>query len=159
MKPKAPVTYQVSEQPSTRVREEEFAKRLRLARYLAGANLPRSRSQQQVREARTPKQERPGTKSTAKAKRETTSKKAQGEELAKERPAPGDRFTRCRHPVRGEVRSNGLRPVVRSSVRRWLNAPNVFAITSLAERSSEIDSADYSSPQSFCKKISLTYPV
>jgi hypothetical protein len=30
-KPKAPITYQVSEQPSTRVQEEEFAKQLRLA--------------------------------------------------------------------------------------------------------------------------------
>ena len=34
-KPKAPVIYQVSEQPSSRVQEEEFAKQLRLARYLA----------------------------------------------------------------------------------------------------------------------------
>jgi IS30 family transposase len=32
-RPKAPVTYQISEQPSTRVQEEEFAKQLRLARY------------------------------------------------------------------------------------------------------------------------------
>jgi len=30
-KPKAPVTYQVSEQPSSRVQEEEFAKQLRLS--------------------------------------------------------------------------------------------------------------------------------
>ena len=30
-KPKVPVTYQVSEQPSSRVQEEEFAKQLRLA--------------------------------------------------------------------------------------------------------------------------------
>jgi hypothetical protein len=29
--PKAPVTHQVSEQPSSRVQEEEFAKQLRLA--------------------------------------------------------------------------------------------------------------------------------
>src|SRR5260370_29748886 len=39
-KPKAPVTYQVSEQPSTRVQEEEFAKQFRLARYLAPAGSP-----------------------------------------------------------------------------------------------------------------------
>jgi hypothetical protein len=38
-KPKAPVTYQVSEQPSTRVQEEEFAKQLRLARYLAAGGV------------------------------------------------------------------------------------------------------------------------
>jgi hypothetical protein len=31
-KPKAPVTYQVAEQPSALVQEEEFAKQLRLAR-------------------------------------------------------------------------------------------------------------------------------
>jgi hypothetical protein len=42
-KPKSPVTYQVSELPSTRVQEEEFAKQLRLARYLAAASLPPSR--------------------------------------------------------------------------------------------------------------------
>jgi hypothetical protein len=34
-KPKVSVTYQVSEQPSSSVQEEEFAKQLRLARYLA----------------------------------------------------------------------------------------------------------------------------
>jgi hypothetical protein len=42
-KPKIPATYQVSEQPSSRVQEEEFAKQLRLARYLAAASLPPSR--------------------------------------------------------------------------------------------------------------------
>ena len=34
-KPKAPVTYQMSEQPSSKVQEEEFAKQSRIARYLA----------------------------------------------------------------------------------------------------------------------------
>jgi hypothetical protein len=38
-KAKAPVTYQVSEQPSSKVQEEEFAKQLRLARYLAAGRL------------------------------------------------------------------------------------------------------------------------
>src|SRR5260221_13460222 len=42
-KPNAPVTYQVSEPPSTRVQEEEFAKQLRLARYLAAGGSPPSR--------------------------------------------------------------------------------------------------------------------
>jgi hypothetical protein len=107
-KPKAPITYQVSEQPSSRVQEEEFAKQLRLARYLTGANLPRSRSLQQVREARTPKQERPGTKSTAKAKRETTSKKAQGEELAKERRRAGRPLHKV--PSSGTGRGEKQRP-------------------------------------------------
>jgi hypothetical protein len=36
-KPKAAFTYQVSEQPSSRVQEEEFVKQLRLARYLAAS--------------------------------------------------------------------------------------------------------------------------
>jgi hypothetical protein len=36
---KASVSYQLSEQPSALLREEEFAKQLRLARYLAGASL------------------------------------------------------------------------------------------------------------------------
>jgi hypothetical protein len=38
------VTYQVVQQPSAVVREEEFAKQLRIARYLAGARLPAVRS-------------------------------------------------------------------------------------------------------------------
>src|SRR5260370_26002668 len=63
-KPKAPATYQVSEQPSTRVQEEEFAKQLRLARNLAAASLPL----EPVRQPRTPKKER----SIAKAKSEGT---------------------------------------------------------------------------------------
>jgi hypothetical protein len=88
-KPKAPVTYQVSEQPSSRVQEEEFAKQLRLARYLAAGGSPPSRPLEAVTVEKTRKQERPGTRSTAKAKKETTSKKAQGEELAKERRRAG----------------------------------------------------------------------
>jgi len=54
-KSKAPVTYQMSEQPSTRVQEEEFAKRLRLARYLAAGGSPASRPLEPVPEAKTPK--------------------------------------------------------------------------------------------------------
>ena len=42
-KPKAPVTYQMSEQPSSKVQEEEFAKQLRLARYLAAGGSPPAR--------------------------------------------------------------------------------------------------------------------
>jgi hypothetical protein len=51
-KPKAPVTYQVSEQPSSKVQEEEFAKQLRLARYLAAANLPPPRRLEAAPEAK-----------------------------------------------------------------------------------------------------------
>ncbi len=64
-KPKAPVTYQVSEQPSTRVQEEEFAK------------------------PRTPKQERPIAKAGTKTKAERLAKKTREEELAKERRRAG----------------------------------------------------------------------
>ena len=57
-KQKASVKYQVSEQPAAMVREEEFAKQLRLARYLAGASLPPSRPLEPVLKGRAPKQER-----------------------------------------------------------------------------------------------------
>ncbi len=88
-KAKAPVAYQVSEQPSTRVQEEEFAKQLRIARYLAAASLPPSRPVEPVREVRTPKQPRAIAKVGAKAKAETVGKKAREEELAKERRRAG----------------------------------------------------------------------
>jgi hypothetical protein len=88
-KPKTPVTYQVAEQPSTRVQEEEFAKQLRLARYLATASLPPARPLEPVRQPRTLKQERPITKAGAKTKAGTVSKKAREEELAKERRRAG----------------------------------------------------------------------
>jgi len=88
-KPKAPVTYQVSEQPSAKVQEEEFAKQLRLARYLAAGGSPPSRPIEPVRQPRTPKQERPMAKSGAKPKAGTAGKKAQEEELAKERRRAG----------------------------------------------------------------------
>jgi hypothetical protein len=87
--PKAPVTYQVSEQPSSRVQEEEFAKQLRLARYLAGSSLPPSRPLEPVREAKTPKLDRSVTKPGVKTKAGTVSKKAREEELAKERRRAG----------------------------------------------------------------------
>jgi hypothetical protein len=85
MKPKAPAMYQLSEQPSSRVQEEEFAKQLRLARYLAAGGSPPSRPLESVRQARTPKQERAIPKAGAK----TTGKKAREEELAKERRRAG----------------------------------------------------------------------
>jgi hypothetical protein len=88
-KPKAPVTYQVSEQPSTRFQEEEFAKQLRLARYLAAGGSPPARALEPVRGAKTPKRGRPVAKTKAKAKAETVAKKAREEELAKERRRAG----------------------------------------------------------------------
>jgi hypothetical protein len=88
-KPKATVTYQVTEQPSTRVQEEEFAKQLRLARYLAAGGSPPSRPLEPAPEAKTPKRGRPIAKTGAKAKAETVGKKAREEELAKERRRAG----------------------------------------------------------------------
>jgi hypothetical protein len=88
-KQKAQVTYQVSDQPSTRVQEEEFAKQLRLARYLAAGGSPPSRPLEAVPLAKTPKRGRPVAKAGAKTKAETVSKKAREEELAKERRRPG----------------------------------------------------------------------
>jgi hypothetical protein len=88
-KPKAPVTYRVSEQPSTRVQEEEFAKQLRLARYLAAGGSPPSRPMEPARQPRGLKQGRPVAKPGAKTKAGTDSKKAREEELAKERRRAG----------------------------------------------------------------------
>jgi hypothetical protein len=88
-KAKAPVTYQVSEQPSSRVQEEEFAKQLRLARYLAAASLPPSRPLEPAPEARTLKKGRPVAKAGVKTKAGTVSKKAREDELAKERRRAG----------------------------------------------------------------------
>jgi hypothetical protein len=88
-KPKAPVTYQIAEQPSSRVQEEEFAKQLRLARYLAASSLPPSRAMEAAPEMRKPKQARPLAKAGGKTKAETVRKKAREEELAKERRRAG----------------------------------------------------------------------
>jgi hypothetical protein len=108
-KPKAPVTYQVSEQPSSKVQEEEFAKQLRIARYLAAGGSPPSRPLEPAPEAKTPKRGRPIAKAGAKPKAGTAGKKPREDELAKERrragrlghkvPAPG--------PGRGEKQRRG----------------------------------------------------
>src|ERR1700751_218521 len=52
------------EPPSALLREEEFSKQLRLARYLAGSRLPPSRPLEPAIEARTPKQ---GTRKEARS--------------------------------------------------------------------------------------------
>jgi hypothetical protein len=88
-KPKTPVTDQVSEQPSSRVQEEEFAKQLRLARYLAAGGSPPSRPLEPVPKARSPKQGRAIAKGGAKTKPGTVGKKPREEELAKERRRAG----------------------------------------------------------------------
>jgi hypothetical protein len=108
-KPMAPVTYQVSEQPSAKVQEEEFAKQLRLARYLAAGGSPPARTLEAVNQPRTRKQERSIAKAGAKTKAERLAKKAREEELAKERRRAG----RVGHkvpsagPGRGEKQRSG----------------------------------------------------
>jgi hypothetical protein len=86
-KPKARVTYQVSEQPSGKVQEEEFAKQLRIARYLAAGGS--SRSLGAMPEAKASKRGRPVATAGVKTKAGTASKKAREEELAKERRRAG----------------------------------------------------------------------
>jgi hypothetical protein len=107
-KPKAPVTYQVSEQPSTRVQEEEFAKQLRLARYLAAGGSPPSRPVEAVRQPRTPKPARAIAKAGAKTKAEAVRKKAREEELAKERRRAG--LAGQKVPTSGSRRGQKERP-------------------------------------------------
>lgn len=78
--PQESVKYRVSEQPPARVREEEFAKQLRLARYLAGASLGRPREiEKAVEKAQSV------TKAKPKAKAQSASKKGVEAELARER--------------------------------------------------------------------------
>ena len=118
-RPKAPVTYQISEQPSSRVQEEEFAKQLRLARYLAAASRPPSRPLDAVPGAKAPNKERGVAKAVARTKAGTVSKKAREEELAKERRRAGRWFPSRHHLVQGEGRSSGLRLSVRKL--KWKN--------------------------------------
>jgi hypothetical protein len=83
------ITYSLSEQASPLVREEEFAKQLRLARYLAGASLGRPRDiEKAVEKAQTI------IKPKTRAKAQSGSKKGVEAELARERrrvQQPGQR--------------------------------------------------------------------
>ena len=103
----APVTYQVPEPSSALVREEEFAKQWRLARYLAGASLPPSRPLEPGLEARTPKHERPVT-ARGRTKAQPRSQKAGEAELAKERRLAA-RVGRQKTPPSGTHRSEKQR--------------------------------------------------
>jgi hypothetical protein len=89
---KSAATYQVVEQPSVVVREEEFAKQLRIARYLAGARLPAIRSLEPAPGPKKTKRLHSPAKA-AKArpitKKETPKQKAEEKELAKERRRVG----------------------------------------------------------------------
>ena len=88
-KPNAPATYQVSDQPSPVVREEEFAKHLQIARYLAAASLPPARALEPAVKTRAPKQGRPIRQAGSKAKSKPARQKVGEAELAKERRRAG----------------------------------------------------------------------
>jgi hypothetical protein len=98
------------------VQEEEFAKQLRLARYLAAGGSPPSRPVETVRQPRTRKQERPVVKGGPKPRRKRLPRKLGRKNWRKKGGVQDGRFTRCRHPVQAEGRSSGLRPVVRSAM-------------------------------------------
>ena len=65
------VTYQPSEQASPLLWEEDFAKQLRLARYLAASSLPPSRPLEPHLEARTRKEARSVTKARGQSQSRT----------------------------------------------------------------------------------------
>ena len=68
---KRSVTYEPLEQGFPVVREEEFAKQLRLARYLAGASLPAARKLEPAAQSRKPKPAKAVTKARTGTKKET----------------------------------------------------------------------------------------
>jgi hypothetical protein len=107
--PQRSVTYQVPEPASALVREEEFAKQLRLARYLAASSLPPSQPLEPASEPRTPKQGRAIRKASTRAKAEQTRQKAGDAELAKERRRAG-RAGRQKQPKAGSRGSEKHRP-------------------------------------------------
>ena len=105
---RAPVTYQLPEPASALVREEEFAKQLRIARYLARASLPAARPLEPVPKARAPKHQRPVKKAEPKGKAESARQKAGEAELAKERRRAG-RVGTQKMPSSGQRRSERQR--------------------------------------------------
>jgi hypothetical protein len=109
--PKAPVIYRVSEQPSARVQEEEFAKQLRLARYLAAGGSPPARPIEAAPEAKAPKRGRPVAKAGARA----TGKKPREEELAKERR----RFRQVGRYKASSSRGRSEKAAIRATMSAW----------------------------------------
>jgi hypothetical protein len=105
--PQRSVAYQVPEPASALGREEEFAKQLRLARYLAASSFRPSRPLEPASVARTPKQARPVRKARSKAKAEPARKKAGEAELAKERRRAGRAKTPSTSQHRGEKERSG----------------------------------------------------
>jgi hypothetical protein len=106
---KSAATYQIVEQPSAVVRKEEFAKQLRIARYLAGARLPVVRSLEQTPGSKKAKRLHTTAKARPVTKKETPKQKAGEMELAKERQRVG-RAVRRKTPSSGPNRSEKGRP-------------------------------------------------
>jgi hypothetical protein len=108
-KQKAPVTYQIPEQTSSLVREEEFAKQLRLARYLAASSLPPARALEPALEGKAPpKRQRSIKKPGSKAKAGPARQKAGEAELARERRRAGQ-VGRGKAPASGPQRGDKQR--------------------------------------------------
>ena len=104
---KAPITYRVPEAASALVREEEFAKQLRLTRYLAGASLGPPRAVEKVGErARSVTMPKPRTKAQA------GNKKGAEAELPGKGGVLSNRVSTRPHPVGVAVKSSDLGQVV-----------------------------------------------
>jgi hypothetical protein len=101
------VTYQMSEQPAAMVREEEFAKQLRLARTWLHNSLPQARPLEPALKATAPKQGRSVPKARSKPKTEPARQNAGEAELAKERRRAG--LGNPRTPKSGPQRSQKRR--------------------------------------------------
>ncbi len=156
-KPKTPVTYQVAEQPSTRVQEEEFAKHCGLR-----ATWPRPVCRRRGHWSRFASQESlkgsdPLQRRGLKPRRERWPKNLRRKNWRKKGGVRVGRVTSCHLPVRNEAKSNGVRLGVRSTVSRWLNRPDCFCY-----RESDLTLVGNGLSQAlrvFLKKISLIYPV
>ncbi|MBV9875184.1 MAG: hypothetical protein JO025_10690 [Verrucomicrobia bacterium] len=83
------VTYEPSKQASPVVREEEFAKQLRIARYLAGASAPAVRKLEPAVQPQRRKSAKAIPKTRTGAKKEAPRQKAAEVELARERRRAG----------------------------------------------------------------------
>jgi len=105
------VTYEPSKQASPVVREEEFAKQLRIARYLAGASAPAVRKLEPAAQPQRSKSAKAIPKTRTGTKKEAPRQKAAEVELARERrragravrrtPSAGSRPEEKHRPSRG----------------------------------------------------------
>jgi hypothetical protein len=102
---KKPITYQVPDEPSSGTRKEDFAKQLRLARYLAAGSFPPSLQLNLVPEAGTSKPLERVTKATRRTKAEGVSKKPRAKGRLRTLRASAQRKT----PLPGSHRSEKRR--------------------------------------------------